>query len=294
MGFLSNRFGLWRVTGWAFAAPGLFLLFAIMGFPLIYSLLLSISSFNLTSPRLWPLVGLDNFLSIGLDPLFWHSLTITAVYTVSTVTAEFVLGLCVALMLNRVVRGRALYFTVLAVPLAMSPVSVGLIWRMLLQPNLGIVNTVLRASGLEGVDWLGNANLALWTVAFIDVWQQVSFVALILTAGLAALPSEPYEAAAIDGANNWHQFLYITLPLLRPVASIVIIIQTINEIRTSDLVYVLTRGGPGVSTELLSYFSYKVAFLGLAVNEGAASSMALLAMAVVASLVFFVTISKRA
>lgn len=293
MGFLSNRFGLWRVTGWAFAAPGLILLFAIMGFPLVYSLLLSISSFNLTSPRLWPLVGLDNFLSIGSDPLFWHSLTITAVYTVSTVTAEFVLGLCVALMLNRVVRGRALYFTVLAVPLAMSPVSVGLIWRMLLQPNLGIVNTVLRASGLEGVDWLGSADLALWTVAFIDVWQQVSFVALILTAGLAALPSEPYEAAAIDGANNWHQFLYITLPLLRPVASIVIIIQTINEIRTYDLVYVLTRGGPGVSTELLSYFSYKVAFLGLAVNEGAASSMALLAMAIVASLVFFVTISKR-
>lgn len=294
MRFLSERFGLWRVTGWAFASPGLILLFGIMGFPLAYALLLSVSSFNLTSPSLWPLVGLDNFRSVGSDPLFWHSLTITIVYTVCTVTAEFVLGLCVALMLNKVVRGRAFYFTVLAVPLAMSPVSVGLIWRMLLQPNLGIVNTMLRGLGFEGVDWLGNAGLALWTVAFIDVWQQVSFVALILAAGLAALPREPYEAAAIDGANNWRQFLYITLPLLRPVASIVIIIQTINEIRTYDLVYVLTRGGPGISTELLSYFSYKVAFLGLAVNEGAASSMALLAMAVVASLVFFVTISKRA
>lgn len=293
MNFLIKHLGLWRTTGWSFAAPGLLLLLVVMAFPLVYALFLSISSFTLVHPTLWPLTGFENFAAVFVDPLFWNSLSITMIYTVSTVTAEFLLGLGVALMLNRVVRGKVFYYTVLAIPLAMSPVSVGLIWRMLLQPNLGIVNTMLRAIGLEGVDWLGDPSLALWTIAFIDVWQQVSFVVLILAAGLAALPKEPYEAAAIDGANIWQQFRYITLPLLRPVASIVIIIQTINEIRTYDLVYVLTRGGPGISTELLSYFSYKLAFLGLAVNEGAASSMALLAIAVVASLIFFATISRR-
>ena len=294
MNRLYEKFGLWNVTGWLFASPGLLLLVCVMGFPLVYALVLSVSSFTMVSPTILPFTGLDNFRRLSADPLFWNSVYITLIYTVSTVTAQFVIGLSVALMLNRVSRGKAFYFTVLAVPLAMSPVSVGLIWRMLLQPNLGIVNTTLRNLGFEGVDWLGDPAYALWTIAFIDVWQQVSFVALVLTAGLAALPKEPYEAAAIDGANVVQQFLYITLPMLRPVASIVLIIQTINEIKTYDLVYVLTRGGPGVSTELLSYFSYKVAFLGLAVNEGSASSTVLLLMSLVASVIFFMTISKRA
>jgi len=290
---LVQRFGLWETVGWSFAAPGLTLLFGVMGFPLAYSLLLSISSFTLVHTKLWPLTGFKNFEVVLADPLFWNSLQTTVIYTVVTVAATFLLGLCVALMLNKVIRGKSLYFTVLAIPLAMSPVSVGLIWRMLLQPNLGVVNGVLRYVGFDGIDWLGDPHIAFWVVAFIDVWQQVSFVVLILAAGLAALPREPYEAAAIDGANVWQQFRYITLPLLRPVSSIVIIIQTLNEIKTYDLVYVLTRGGPGVSTELLSYFSFKRAFLGLAVNEGAASSMGLLSISIIASLLFFVAISKR-
>lgn len=290
---LYQKFGLWNVTGWLFATPGLLLLICVMGFPLIYAVILSVSSFTMINPTIWPLIGIDNFRRLSADPLFWNSVYITLIYTISTVTVQFVLGLSVALMLNRIRRGKAFYFTVLAIPLAMSPVSVGLIWRMLLQPNLGIINATLRNLGFEGVDWLGDPAFALWTIAFIDIWQQVSFVALVLAAGLAALPKEPYEAAAIDGANVFQQFIFITLPMLKPVASIILIIQTINEIKTYDLVYVLTRGGPGVSTELLSYFSYKIAFLGLAVNEGSASSMVLLLMSLIASVVFFLTISKR-
>ena len=265
----------------------------VMGFPLAYAVVLSVSSFTLLHPRLTPLVGLANFTGAAADPYFWHSLGLTAAYAVITVTAEFVLGLAVALMLNRVIRLKPVYFAILTIPMAMSPVSVGLIWHMLLQPNLGIINTLLRRLGWGGVDWLGSIGLAFWTIVGVDLWQQVSFVVLILAAGLASLPRDPYEAAAIDGAGLWQQFRYLTLPMLRPVAAIAVIIQLINEARTYDLIYVLTRGGPGVSTDLLSYFAYRSAFLGLSVNEGAAISIVLLALVLMLTIAFFVVVTPR-
>lgn len=283
----------WRVSGWSFAAPGLLLLAIVIGIPLVYALCLSFSSFTLIHQRLWPFVGLRNFASVLSDPFFWHSLSLTIQYTFWTVALEFGLGLLVALMLDKVVRLRAFYFMVLAIPLAMSPVSVALIWRMLLQTNFGIVNAVLRGIGLGDVDWLGSPDTAFWSVVFIDVWQQVSLVTLILAAGLASLPKEPFEAAEIDGAGVLARFWHLTLPMLRPVASIVLIIQTINELRTYDLIYVLTKGGPGVSTELLSFMAYKRAFLGLAANEGAANAILLMLVALLLSIVFFMTVSKK-
>lgn len=288
-----KRVDRWRLIGWLFALPGLLLLGLTIGIPLIYSFVLSFSPYTLVNQKVFPLVGLANYVRVLNDPYVWHSLILTLQYTAVTVVAEFLLGLGVALLLNRVYTGRSIYFMILAVPLAISPVSVGLIWRLLLQPNLGIVNEVIRSLGGTGVDWLGSPDYAFWTVAFIDVWQQVSFVALILTAGLAALPKEPYEAAAIDGARSWQQFIYITLPMLRPVAAIVLIIQMINEIRTYDLIYVLTKGGPGVETELLSFLTYKKAFTGLAVNEGAASAFVLLAATMLLSVLSFVLISRN-
>jgi multiple sugar transport system permease protein len=284
----------WRATGWKFAAPGLSMIAIVMGFPLVYALLLSLSSFTLLKPKLQPFIGLENFRVVMADEYFWHSVWVTIEYSAVTVMGEFVLGLVIALVLNRVVRLKAVYFAILTVPMAMSPVSVGLIWHMLLQPNLGIVNRLLELAGIGGVDWLGDPELAFWTVVFVDIWQQVSFVILILAAGLASLPKEPYEAAEVDGAGDLQQFWYLTLPMLRPVAAIAIIIQLINETRTYDLVYVLTRGGPGIATDLLSYFAYRRAFLGLSINEGAAVSFVLLLMVLVLTVVFFRLVTRRA
>jgi multiple sugar transport system permease protein len=284
----------WRATGWKFAAPGLSMIAIVLGFPLVYAVLLSVSSFTLLHPRLSPLVGLENFQTVMADEYFWHSVLVTIEYSAVTVIGEFVLGLIIALMLNRVVRLKAVHFAILTLPMAMSPVSVGLIWHMLLQPNLGIVNRLLDLSGIGGVDWLGDPHIAFWTVVFVDVWQQVSFVILILAAGLASLPKDPYEAAEVDGAGDFSQFWYLTLPMLRPVAAIAIVIQLINETRTYDLVYVLTRGGPGIATDLLSYFAYRQAFLGLSLNEGAAVSFVLLLMVLVLTMVFFRLVTRRA
>lgn len=282
----------WR-TGWCFAAPGLVTLFLVMGFPLLYAAAISVSSVTLLHPAFAPFVGLGNFARVMSSPLFWDALWLTAKYSFVTVSGEFVIGLAIALMLNRVVQAKPVYFAILTIPMAMSPVSVALIWRMLLQPNLGIANHLMETVGLPRIDWLGSADLALWTMAGIDIWQQMSFVVLILAAGLAALPRDPYEAAEVDGAGSIQQFWYITLPMLRPVAAITIVIQLINEFRTYDLPYVLTKGGPGNSTEVLSFFAYRRAFLGLSLNEGAAASFVLLLIVLALTVVFFAMLERR-
>ena len=281
------------MTGWKFAAPGLALIAIVIGLPLAYALLLTVSSFTLLHPRLHPLMGLENFQRVMADEYFWHSVWLTIKYSSLTVIGESLLGLGVALMLNKVARLKAVYFAILTIPMAMSPVSVALVWHMLLQPNLGIVNELLESLGFVGIDWLGDSDMAFWTVVFVDVWQQFSFIILILAAGLASLPREPYEAAAVDGATGLQQFWYLTLPLLRPVAAVAVVIQLINEFRTYDLVYVLTKGGPGIATDLLSYFAYKRAFLGLAVNEGAAVSFVLLLLVLALTVVFFRIVMRR-
>ena len=292
MNWLRRQEREWR-TGRAFALPGFSALAIVMGLPLVYALVMALSSQTLLHPQLLPLKGLDNFITVMSDPGFWGATRLTVIYSVVTVAGEFVLGLGIALMLNRTVKMKPVYFALLTIPMAMSPVSVALIWRMLLQPNMGIVNHVIESLGGAPVDWLGNVNLALWTMAGIDIWQQVSFVVLILAAGLASLPKDPYEAAEVDGASSWQQFWNITLPMLRPVAMITVVIQLINEFRTYDLPYVLTRGGPGTSTEVLSFFAYRRAFLGLSLNEGAAASFMLLLIVLAMTVVFFALVERN-
>lgn len=279
-------------AGWSFAAPGLAMLAVVMGIPLFYALAIALSSMTMIRPDL-NFTGLANFATIVSEPLFWHSLWLTLRYSVAAVIGEFVIGLGIALMLRQVFTLRGFYFAILTLPMAMSPVAVALIWRMLLQPNLGIVNQSLAAMGLPMVDWLGDSSIALPTLIAIDIWQQTSFVVLLLSAGLASLPKEPYEAAEVDGARPWQQFWYITLPLLRPVSAIAIVIQLINEFRTYDLIYVLTKGGPGVSTELLSFFAYRRAFQGLQVNEGTSAAFILLLIVLAITVFFFWLLERR-
>lgn len=279
-------------AGWSFAAPGLAMLALVMGIPLFYALAISLSTMTMIRPDLH-FAGIVNFAKIMSEPLFWHSLWLTLRYSVAAVIGEFIIGLGLALMLRQAFAMRGFYFAILTLPMAMSPVAVALIWRMLLQPNLGIINQSLAAMGLPMIDWLGDSSLALSTLISIDIWQQTSFVVLLLSAGLASLPREPYEAAEVDGAGPFQQFWYITLPLLRPVSAIAIVIQLINEFRTYDLIYVLTKGGPGVSTELLSFFAYKRAFQGLQVNEGSAAAFLLLLIILVITVFFFWLLERR-
>jgi multiple sugar transport system permease protein len=284
----------WRATGWKFAAPGLSMIALVLGLPVVTAVLLSLSSSTLLNPALEPFVGLQNFDTLLTDPFFRHAVLITVKVTAATVIGAFVLGLAIAVLLRRVVRLKAASFAILSVPVALSPVSVGLIWHMLLQPERGIVNQLLGLAGLAGPDWLGDPDLALWTLVFVELWQQVPLVVLILSAGLAALPKRPYEAAEVDGAGRAQQFWYLTLPMLRPVAALAILIQLIDMARSYDLVYVLTRGGPDMATDILSLYTYRQAFLGLSLHDGAAASFVLLMMVLVLTVIFFRLVTRRA
>ena len=171
-------------------------------------------------------------------------------------------------MLNKVERFKAIYYAILLCPLLMNPVIVGLIWRMFLHPNLGIVNYLLSVVGIAPVNWLGSTSVAIWTIILVDIWHQVSFMIVLLLAGLSALPKEPYEAARVDGASPLQCFWRITLPLMRPVIIVTLLIRLIFAVKTYDLIYIMTRGGPGVSTDFVSYFIYRTAFVSAEHRRG--------------------------
>lgn len=270
-----------RRHGWLFAFPGVALLLATIGFPLGYALALAFSNYTFLTPAFQPWVGFAHFIDAFRDPYFLNSVWLTAAYTAFTVAVSLALGLSFALLLHQPVPGREVYYSVLSIPMLISPVGVALIWKMILHPELGIVNHLMVTSGLARVDWIGQPGSALLVVGLIDVWQQVSLVTLVLLAGLRSLPVEPFEAAIVDGASPLQRFTYITLPLLRPVIGVVLILQSIIELRTYDLIYVLTRGGPGSSTDLLAYFVYRTAFRGLDLARASAMAYLLLLMTMV-------------
>ncbi len=256
--------------------PSLIVLTAVVAAPLVFALLMSFYHYTFVNPRFNFFVGLENYIHALENPYFWTSLGVTLKFVILVVAIEFSIGLAVALALNRNIKFKKFYYTVLTIPLLMSPVSVGLIWKMFLHPDLGILNYFLSLLNVGPFNWLSDAKMAFWSVLMVDVWQQVSFMILLLLAGLSGLPREPYEAAKIDGAREVQQFFFITLPLMRPVISVALILRTIFAFRTYDLIYVLTRGGPGVSTEVLSYFIYRRTFMGLKPAEAAATSYILL------------------
>ena len=272
-------------VGASFAAPGVLVLLLVVAFPLLYALALSFSSYTFLKPTLAPWVGIAHYLEAFRDPYFLNSLRLTALYAFLTVGLSLLIGLAIAVLLFQPAPGKEFFYAVISVPMLIAPVGVALIWKMILHPELGIVTYLLGRLGFSAPDFFGDPRYALFTLALVDTWQQVSFVALVLLAGLRSLPKEPLEAALVDGASFPQRFLHVTLPLLRPVIGVVLILQTIAELRTYDLVYVLTRGGPGAATDLLAYFIYRKAFLGL--DLGGASALAYLLLLLTLALVVF-------
>lgn len=267
-----------RMFGWLIASPSLGLLFLVILFPVFWALYTSVHDYTLIAPNFDTFNGIDNYTKALGDPEFRHTLWLTAFFVAAVVLLEFALGFLVALMLNSVARFKAIYYAILLCPLLMNPVIVGLIWRMFLHPSLGIVNYLLSLVGIDPVNWLGSTKVALWTIVMVDIWHQVSFMIVLLLAGLSALPREPYEAARVDGASALRSFWHITLPLMLPVIAVTLLIRLIFAVKTYDLVYIMTRGGPGVATDLVSYFIYRTAFVGLNIGEASAMSAILLAV----------------
>jgi multiple sugar transport system permease protein len=278
--------------GWMMTAPGLLLLSAVIAFPVGWALFTSLFEYTLLAPGFHDFAGVRNYTQALADDGFRHAAWVTLTFIAAVVLLEFLLGFFVALMLNATERGRNAYYVILLCPLLMNPVVVGLIWRMFLHPTLGIVNYLLGEIGIAPVNWLGDADIAFWTVVLVDIWHQVSFMIVLLLAGLSALPAEPYEAARVDGANPLQSFWYITLPLMRPVIVVTLLIRVIFAIKTYDLIYIMTRGGPGTATDLVSYYIYRRAFVSLELGQACAMSGILLA--VVVAVTFYLHRAMRA
>jgi multiple sugar transport system permease protein len=201
---------------------------------------------------------------------------VTLKFVLASVVIEFCIGMAVALALNRVTRFKNVYYLILLAPLLMNPVVVAQLWRMILHSELGIMNYVLGLVGIDAVNFLGDPKTAFWTVVLVDIWHQVSFMSILLLAGLAALPREPYEAARMDGASAIRTFIHITLPLMRPVIAVAVLLRLIFALKTFDIIYIMTKGGPGAATDLISYFIYRSAFFGLDLGRASAMSFVLL------------------
>jgi len=265
-----------RSFGWVMTAPGLISLVLVVLFPLFFTIFTSAFEYTLVHPGFHTFVGIENYRGAFGENYFGESIWVTVKFVVAVVILEFLIGFTVALMLNAVTRFKTVYYPILLMPLLINPVVVAQIWRMFLHPELGIVNYLIGLVGVAKVNWLGDADIAFWTVVLVDIWHQVSFMIILLLAGLSALPREPYEAARMDGASHLQAFFHITLPLMRPVIMVTLLIRLIFAIKTFDLVFIMTRGGPGTATDLVSYFIYRSAFYGLDIGQASANSVLLL------------------
>lgn len=261
-----------RLVPYYFILPCVFTLLLISVFPFVYSIFLSFQRYNLLKPAKNAFIGFNNYISLGSDERLWNALRVTGIFTSVTVAAELVFGLALAVFLNRNFVGKRAVRTLLTLPMVMAPVVVGVVWRMFYNADAGMFNYFLTLIGLDKKEWLGLGSTALFAVALTDIWQWTPFMFLMCVAGLESIPLEPVEAAHVDGANAWQIFTYIRLPLLKPIILIALLIRLTDSLRTFDLIYVMTGGGPGIITEIYNLYVYLMGFRYFRI--GYASSLA--------------------
>ena len=247
--------------------PAWLLIAAVVVVPLALSAWMSLG--NETMLRSGRFIGLGNYTNV-LTGDFWPALGITLVFSLAAVFVQVPIGLALAMVLNRELRGTQLYRSVLLLPMLLTPVAVGLMWRLMLNADTGVINGVATMMGIPGLNWLGDRTLAVVSVVLVDAWQNIPFVMLLSLAGLQSLPDAPLEAASVDGATRWQSFWYITIPMLTPVLGVVVMIRIIESIKLFDIIYILTQGGPGTATQNLSLLNYRVGFSFMNTSQAAA------------------------
>ncbi|PQP40836.1 MULTISPECIES: carbohydrate ABC transporter permease [Mycolicibacterium] len=262
-------------------APLAALFVGVVGFPLGYAAYLSVTDYKLTDRGAPNLVGADNYVAAFSDGAFWGAFGTTALYVLVAVGLELVIGLAIALALQKQRWAKDLTRSMLLAPMFITPIAVGLTFRFLLNDQLGAIPAMLDAIGIE-YDFFGPGR-ALFTLAFIDVWQWTPFMVLLLLAGLESIPKEPLDAARLDGASGLYVLRRVTLPLLAPVLVVAILLRCLDAMKVFEYVFATTRGGPGTETETLQYFIYQtgIQFFRL----GSASSMAFIVLVVVLAVI---------
>lgn len=261
----GTRFGLWfsrALLPYVLLAPALIAIGVVILYPMVYTFGISFFNFHLLKPDAASFNGLDNYIKLLSGTEFWHSLWATLQYTFGTVLFSFVLGLATALILNVDFRMRGLARALIVVPWATPWLVTTLIWYIMFNPQIGPVNEILKRAGViqTGIAWLYTYGTAMFAIVIASAWRFFPTATLLILAGLQSISPEMYEAAAVDGAGAWDKFRHITFPSLRPVNFVVIVLLTIQSFKLFTFAWVLTQGGPGDATRVLSVFIYEEAF----------------------------------
>jgi multiple sugar transport system permease protein len=268
----------------AMLSPSLIVIVIVAAYPIGYAIWLSLHQYSILHPGLSRWVGVDNYRDALKSSAFWSSLKVTLVFTAISVSLELVIGMGMALLMHAAFRGRAILRAVVLVPWAILTVGTAMMWRSIVQPDVGFLNQILQALHLPGAHtvWLAQNGYALAVMIFADVWKTAPFMALLLLAGLQVIPDDVQDAAKVDGATAWQRFVKVTLPLLRPAILVALIFRTLDALRIFDLPFVLTQGANGTTS--LSLYAYQQLTQNRLIGPG--SALAVLTFIIVMAVSF--------
>jgi len=286
---MGNK-GLFKgITPYLFVAPAVLVLAFTCLYPVIKGFELSFYDWSLGTPiESRKYIGWENFVWAWQDPALFNSMKVTLLFTTFAVTAELFLGLLIAFLLEKGVKGIVVLRTAFIIPIMIAPVVVGLLWRYLFDANFGLINHVVSLLGFEPKVWLGTPGLALPAIIITDIWQWTPFMFILFLAGLQSLPKDPVEAAQDDGATTWQVIRQVKLPLLAPVIWVAVILRIIDAFRSLEVMFIMTFGGPGRETEVLSLNIYKTAFMSQRLGLAAVNAIFLLAFIILLSVAFLI------
>lgn len=273
-----------RLFPYMLVLPGLVYILASTIAPLLYSLWTSLTFNQATSVRAPHFNGVNNYVDILTSPAFWNSIKITAVYTGMTVALEMLLGTAIALLLIRISKGRKLARLLLIIPFSLPPVIIGLMYLLILDQHHGIFNYLLSLVGVSPIPWLSDRHVAIWALIGVDLWQWTPFVIISAVAALESMPTDVLDAGEMDGATKFQTIRWIILPLIKPVLLVIALTRTLTSLKVFDVIFVMTNGGPGSSTETLSYLVYVNGFTRFDYGHSAALSWILIAIAMLTAI----------
>jgi multiple sugar transport system permease protein len=241
-----------------FAAPAALVVLLVILFPWIFTLYMSVHDWKVSGDT--PFVGMANYAKMLTDERFLYAVVRTLWFTAASVAAPLILGVWAAVCFASKFRFRGLARTVFVLPMMATPVAISLVWTMMFHPQLGVLNYLLTSVGLPPSTWVYDTTTVIPTLVMVETWQWTPLVMLIVLGGIASLPTDPYEAAILDGASSWQMFRHITLPLVWPFIMVAAVIRMIDALKTFDTIYVITLGGPGTASETINILLYQTAF----------------------------------
>ena len=278
-----------RPTYWPFVVPALIVVLGVIIFPWLFTIWMSFQEWKVGSPTAF--VGLANYLRLPADPRFVESVGHTLSYTALSVLLPLVLGTFAAVVFHAKFPGRGVLRALFIMPMMATPVAIALVWTMMFHPQLGVLNYLLSLVGLPPQLWVFHPGTVIPSLVLVETWQWTPLVMLIVLGGIAALPTEPYESAQIDGASTWQMFRYITLPLIMPFLFIAAMIRGIDALKSFDIIFAITQGGPGTASETINIYLYSVAFVYY--DLGYASAIAIVFFALIVALTAVLLILRK-